>query len=420
MGISAAARVGADMSWIALVFLTTPFTNVMKSLRWYRVPQVLVETLGFCYRYTFLLVSEFFLMRDAARARGGLQSKSKSLKAMGMILAEVILRAYDRASRIQDAMTARGGLAEKDNQVQGSAVEEFCPNRCDINPSALDKSSILLQASGLKFAYPYPANLVVNDISLSIASGEMVAICGPNGSGKTTLLKLLAGILLPQEGEVAISGQKLDKKNRNQAFNHVGILFQDPNDQLFCPVVAEDVSYGPANLGLPEAEIQRLSETAMDLMTVSHLAQRPIHRLSHGEMKKVGLAGIIAMRPPLIFLDEPSAGLDPSGARELVHLIGHLNSRHGYSFLTVTHDLDMVPLIANRIVIMDKGRILADGPTAEILGDAALLERARLEPPLLTKLFNRLAGGEVEFSDIPLTIDQAAACLRIKAVKETT
>ena len=147
-------------------------------------------------------------------------------------------------------------------------------------------------------------------------------------------------------------------------------------------------------------------------MTVSHLAQRPVHRLSHGEKKKVSLAGVIAMRPRLILLDEPSAGLDPLGARELIHLIQHLNNHHAYSFVTVTHDLNLVPLIARRMVLMDHGRTLAQGPTERILNDTELLKKARLVPPVLTQLFDQLSREDSITGGAPLTVAQAAARLR--------
>lgn len=412
MGLSAAARVASDMSWMALVVLATPFTKVLAGLRWFAVPAVLVEALAFSYRYTLHLFEESCLMRDASRARGGVGDWRRSLRTTGMILGEVILRAYDRSHRIQQAMVARGSEAPPQKAPAPGSREGACPNRCDISPPSLDVSTPLVKARGLRFSYSDPSRQVIQNISIPVAAGEVVAICGPNGSGKTTLLKLLAGILESQEGEVKLSGQTLNRRNRHQAFKQVGILFQDPNDQLFCPQVREDVDYGPGNLGLPPDEIERLVDIAMELMTVSHLAQRPVHRLSHGEKKKVSLAGVIAMRPRLILLDEPSAGLDPLGARELIHLIQHLNNHHAYSFVTVTHDLNLVPLIARRMVLMDHGRTLAQGPTERILNDTELLKKARLVPPVLTQLFDQLSREDSITGGAPLTVAQAAARLR--------
>lgn len=418
LGLSAAARVASDMSWMAAVFLTTPFTKVLEALKWFRIPTVLVETVALAYRYTFVLIEEFYLMRDAARLRGGLQNYRHSVRATALILAEVILRAYDRARRIQGAMVSRGAASKGVEPMSALTDSTACPNRCDVTPLFVDRFAPLVTCSHLSFSYPYPAKTVVEDLSLSVSAGEVVAVCGPNGSGKTTLLKLLAGMLAPTQGEIFLSGRRLERKNRNEAFRHVGILLQDPNDQLFCTHVQEDIAYGPQNLGLEAEEVERLVQTAMDLMEVGPLAERPIHRLSHGEMKRVGLAGLIAMRPPLILLDEPTAGLDPVAARELVRLIRHLNSHHGYTFVLVTHAIDIAPLLATRMVILDQGRITADGSLRSILTDGRLLEGARLEPPLLTRLFQRISADPSGQDDIPITIEEAAARLAPGLVQE--
>jgi cobalt/nickel transport system ATP-binding protein len=187
----------------------------------------------------------------------------------------------------------------------------------------------------------------------------------------------------------------------------VGILFQDPNDQLFCTHVHEDIAYGPTNLGSDVEEVQRLVGTAMHLMEVEHLANRPIHMLSHGEMRRVGLGGLIAMRPPLLLLDEPTASLDPASARHLVRLIHHLNDHHGYTFIIVTHDINVASLIAKRIIILNEGQIAADGSLRKILTDEKLLENSRLEPPILTKLFQRITRGQSIENEIPITIEEA-------------
>ncbi|MFZ3046584.1 MAG: AAA family ATPase [Desulfatirhabdiaceae bacterium] len=183
--------------------------------------------------------------------------------------------------------------------------------------------------------------------------------------------------------------------------------FQDPNDQLFCTHVQEDIAYGPTNLGLDADEVNGRVAAAMDLMEVSHLANRPIHRLSHGEMRRVGLAGVIAMQPPLILLDEPTASLDPASTQHLIRLIRHLNSHHGYTLIMVTHDINVASMIATRVIILDQGTIVADGTPRAILTDRSLLERSRLEPPLLTRLFQELDQGIPNSAPIPLTIDEA-------------
>ncbi len=289
--------------------------------------------------------------------------------------------------------------------------KDTCPHQCDVTPNYQDESGPVLSCNNLSFSYSNGKEITVKGINFTIPKNEVVVICGPNGSGKTTLLKLFAGILIPKKGNILLNGRQLNKKTRNDAFRNLGILFEDPNDQLFCTHVREDIAYGPTNLGLDPEEVERLVDTAMDLTEVRHLENRPIHRLSHGEMKRVGLAGLIAMRPPLILLDEPNAGLDPASTEHLVHLIQHLNSHHGYTFVIVTHDINMAFLIAKRIIILVDGQIAADGPPRKILTDEKLLEHSRLEPPILTKLFKKIFDHPSKGIDIPITIDEAVEIL---------
>ncbi|MFO7646202.1 MAG: cobalt ECF transporter T component CbiQ [Desulfosarcina sp.] len=412
-GASAASRVACDMSWMALVFLTTPFPRVLAALRWYRVPGILLDTLALAYRYIFLVAEEFNRMRMAALSRGGFDGYWRSFKILGMILARIILRAYDRSKAIQAAMTGRGDEGHSDSQTQISPDFEVCPNLCEISPERVPESVPVLSCTGVSFARG--GIRALEDVSLEVAKGEMLFLCGPNGAGKTTLLNLVAGLLMPDSGEIHLSGDKLDRKTRKEAFRRVGLLAQDPNDQLFCTHVREDVAFGAVNRGLSPAETQRLVDKAMALMEVAELAQRPIHHLSYGEMRRVGLAGIIAMQPPLILLDEPAAGLDPAGTSHLTSLIEHLNHHHGYTFIIVTHDVNLAARLAQRIVILDKGRIVADGPARDILIDTELLEASRLEPPILTKLFQRWFGGAKGHHSIPVTVDEALAMLQAEA-----
>ena len=151
---------------------------------------------------------------------------------------------------------------------------------------------------------------------------------------------------------------------------------------------------------------------AMELMEVSHLTERPIHSISHGEMKRVGLAGVIAMQPPLILLDEPTASLDPASSHHLITLIQHLINHHGYTLIIVTHDINLASQIASRIIILNDGVITADGPVREILTNQKLLENSRLEPPILTKLFQELFKNKVQKTKIPVTIEEAIALLK--------
>lgn len=409
-GISASARVSSDIAWMAAILLSTPFGKVLDALQWFRLPLVLIDTIGLAYRYAFALIEKYLGMRDASMTRGGFRSYKRSIGTVSMILAQLILRAYDRAVRIQTSMAARGADTRKPPvTTRFDLVSTPCPNRCDVTPDSIDPFMPVLSCRNISFSFYEKA--AISDISIAVSKGEVVVLCGPNGSGKSTLLRLFSGILTPDQGEVILCGSALDRRNRNEAFRYVGILFQDPNDQLFCTHVKEDIAYGPRNLGLPEGQVIRLVETAMNLMEVSHLAERPIHMLSHGEMKRVGLAGLIAMRPPLILLDEPTASLDPASARQIVRLIRHLNEHHGYTFIIVTHDVNLASLIARRILVLNEGKIIADGSPRKILADEGLLESCRLEPPILTRLFQRINERQSMEDQIPITIEEAADML---------
>ena len=410
LGLSAASRVACDMSWMAVVFLTTPFAKVLDALKWFKIPLVLISVIATAYRYAFLLFDEFFKMCDAARSKGGFRSYRIALRSTAMILTQVILRAYDRANRIQESMTARGESACPELQPSFKTESVTCPNKCDITPKVVDPNAPVLRCE--EVSYAFAGGRTLHNISLSVDKGELVVLCGPNGAGKTTLLKLFSGILSPHAGKISLGGNQLDRKSRFDAFQYVGMMAQDPNDQLFCTHVREDIAYGPTNLGLPEAEIDRLVTTAMSLMEVSHLANRPIHRLSYGEMKRVGLAGLIAMQPPLLLLDEPSASLDPATARHLVKLIKHLNSHHGYTLVIVTHDINLASLLAKRIIIINDGEIAADGSAKQILTDDQLLKSARLEAPILTLLFKQFMENSRDEFQIPVTTEEALEVLK--------
>lgn len=250
---------------------------------------------------------------------------------------------------------------------------------------------------------------VLTDVHFSLRHGESAALCGPNGSGKTTLLKLAAGLLTPSHGRVRLGGRELTAAGRKEAFRHIGFLFQDSEDQLFCPTVAADIAFGPRNLGWNEDEIKDRVRTALDLMQIAALADRPIHHLSMGEKKRVALAGLLAMRIPLLVLDEPTAGLDPANAKKLVALLQALNREHGYTLLIATHEIDRIPELARRVLILDGGRVVCDGPVTEILTDIPLLQRHALEAPLIAQYFYGRRPASTAGGKVPLTLAEALA-----------
>jgi cobalt/nickel transport system ATP-binding protein len=216
---------------------------------------------------------------------------------------------------------------------------------------------------------------VLRDVTLRIRAGERIALVGANGAGKTTLLRALVG-LLPVDGEVTMHGTGIRAATDAVAAG-LGLVFQNPDDQLFGATVGEDVAFGPRNQGLAEDEVQRRTREALERMGLTHLASRTIDTLSFGEKKRACLAGVLAMRPKVLLLDEPTAGLDPAGE---VELLRHLDSLHksGTTLVCATHAMHLVPLLADRVLVLDAGSIAADGAPATLLADTALLGRARL------------------------------------------
>jgi cobalt/nickel transport system ATP-binding protein len=238
----------------------------------------------------------------------------------------------------------------------------------------------------------------VRGISFRIHHGESVAIVGPNGAGKSTLLLHLNGYLTPSTGKVRIGDFPLTKETLAEVRRTVGMVFQDPDDQLFMPTVADDVAFGPLNLGLPGDEVERRVVEALTRVEALHLRERPPHRLSGGEKRAVAIASVLSMAPDILVMDEPTTGLDPLARRRLIEL---LKSFH-HTKIVATHDLDLVLDLCPRTIVLHQGAIEADGPTVEIFRDQALLERCHLEKPL------RLQGCPVCAGTLPEAIDPEA------------
>jgi cobalt/nickel transport system ATP-binding protein len=219
------------------------------------------------------------------------------------------------------------------------------------------------------FAYPDGFE-ALRGIDLAIAPREKVAVVGPNGAGKSTLLLHLNGILLPSHGSIAIDGVVIDRATVRRIRALVGVVFQDPDDQLFSPTVFDDVAFGPIHMGVPADEIHDRVERALAAVGMSGFERRIPHRLSLGQRKRVALATVLSMDPTVLVFDEPSAGLDPRGRRELIELLRSLSQ----TLIVSTHDIRLVRDVFERVVVIDGGVVVADGPTEAILGDAELLE----------------------------------------------
>lgn len=234
--------------------------------------------------------------------------------------------------------------------------------------------AVLLQALAHTYADGTPA---LRGVDLCARAGEALAVVGANGAGKSTLLQHLNGLLMPSSGSVHIEGMAVAPATLREVRRRVGYVFQDAEDQLFMPTVRDDVAFGPMNLGLDQAEVQARVQAALAAVGAAALADRATHRLSGGEKRAVAIAGVLAMEPSILVLDEPSTGLDPAGRRGLIDLLGSLAQTR----IIATHDLGLVLQLCPRMLVLHEGRIVADGPPAILFADSALLQRCHLEPP---------------------------------------
>jgi cobalt/nickel transport system ATP-binding protein len=234
----------------------------------------------------------------------------------------------------------------------------------------------VIELHGVAFAYP-DGHQALFGVDLHIHPGERVALLGPNGAGKTTLVLHLNGILRPGAGEVIVSGMPVTDQTVSEVRRRVGVVFQDPDDQLFMPSVRDDVAFGPANLGLGGPELDSRVAAALEVVGMAEFADRPPHHLSFGQRRRVAIATVLAMEPEILVLDEPSSNLDPTSRRELAEIIEALP----VTVLMVTHDLPYAAQLCERSVVLHDGVIAVDGATLEVLGDAETMARHRLELP---------------------------------------
>ena len=266
----------------------------------------------------------------------------------------------------------------------------------------------MLEVKNIKYAYnsEYQA---LKGVSLKVEQGEMVALLGKNGAGKSTLFLHLNGIYQPDEGKVFIDGEELkyDKKSLLKFRQKVGIVFQNPDDQIFAPTVEEDVAFGPLNLGLPMEEVQKRVVDALARVGMSGFEKKAPHHLSGGQKKRVAIAGILAMKPEVMVLDEPTAGLDPQGVTDLSILLKELNDE-GITIIISTHEVDLVPNYAKKVFVLVDGLLIAEGTPKEIFSQPEILEKANLKVPIVTELFQKLEEDGINMgNDYPLTIEEA-------------
>jgi cobalt/nickel transport system ATP-binding protein len=262
-------------------------------------------------------------------------------------------------------------------------------------------------ASGVSFTYQ-EGTRALDNVDFWVDSGEFVAMLASNGSGKTTLIKVIVGLLEPHGGSVKINGREVRTIPRKELYQQVGLVLQNPIDQLFAATVEEDVAYGPRNLGLSESEVQQRVGEALECVAAEELRNRAIHHLSFGEQKRVSMAGVLAMRPSVLVLDEPTAGLDPAGEALMMRLLNRLNRQQGITVILATHSVDLLPLFADRIYVLRRGRVLNQGAADKIFCDHEMIDEACLRLPYIAALLHRMKEHDgVPINGLPLTIGEA-------------
>jgi cobalt/nickel transport system ATP-binding protein len=246
------------------------------------------------------------------------------------------------------------------------------------------------------------------NIRLEVAQGEFIGILGSNGSGKTTLLKVMDGLIRAYRGCVLLDGQDVLKLHARDTYRKVGLVFQNPDDQLFAHSVYEDVAFGPRNMGFAEGEVRQKVERALENVELAEYGGKDIHNLSYGQKKRACIAGLLAMGHEILLLDEPTAGLDPMGEYRMMELLTRLNREEGVTIVMATHSVDLVPLFLHRLYILSRGRIIRGGVPEEVFTAPAEMEQVKLRLPHIAELIHRLKHeDQLPFGRLPLTVGEA-------------
>ena len=255
----------------------------------------------------------------------------------------------------------------------------------------------LIETRDLCYSYPHSVR-ALEGINFLAPRNARIAVIGANGAGKSTLFKHFNGIFRATSGEVLIRGEPITKTNIREVRKFVGIVFQNADDQIFSPTVEQDVAFGPTNLGLDEDTIHHRVHEALRIVGIEDLAERVPHHLSGGEKKRVAIAGVIAMEPEVLVLDEPTAGLDPQGVHDLIGFINSLSKTYGMTVIFSTHDVSLVAEVSDYIYVMNKGKFAAEGTVDEIFMQPEMLKSMRLDVPVLPKLLRSLQKQDIPVS----------------------
>ncbi|HJJ47640.1 MAG TPA: ATP-binding cassette domain-containing protein [Methanocorpusculum sp.] len=257
----------------------------------------------------------------------------------------------------------------------------------------------LIETRNLCYTYSTSKTTTLNNINFIADAKQRIAVLGPNGAGKSTLFRHFNGILLPTSGEILINGEIVTKKNIPAVRRKIGVVFQNPDDQIFSSTVEQDIAFGPANLGLSKDEVEERVNEVIHMLGLEELRDRAPHLLSGGEKKRVAIAGVLAMQPEVIILDEPTAGLDPRGVSDLFRFLNMLPETLGCTIIYATHQVELVPENADLVYILEHGEITACGTPAEIFAQEDVLERAHLELPAIPRLIHSLQNAGVNVED---------------------
>lgn len=280
-------------------------------------------------------------------------------------------------------------------------------------------TNIQLSTENLSFTYPDGTRALKN-INIEIEKGEKVAIIGPNGAGKSTLFSHFNGLTEPTSGCVKIEGKPIsfEKGELLKVRQKVGIVFQDPNDQLFAPTVKEDIAFGPMNLGLSYDEVEKRVEDALKMVGMENYEDKTPHHLSGGQQKRIAIAGIIAMKPELMILDEPTAGLDPDGVEKVLNIMNQLNEE-GMTLIISSHDIDMISKYADKIFVLYNGEIIESGNKNKIFSDMELLKKAHLRTPITTEILYNLKESGLNVNTEKISVkDTCAEIIKAKQINE--
>ena len=381
--------------WLTFLLRRYSAFQLFESFRDLGMSAMLVEIMSMMWRYFHLLVDEVKSILKAQRSRGlelrGFLWSRLMYRRFGEMLGSLFIRALSRSNRVYMSMTARGGW----RSLEVSDSNEITGRRTHRMALELDKVS-----------YHYGDIQALHEVSLNVPRGSKIALMGHNGAGKSTLISLMNGLESPSSGEVRLFGEKIEANQMAHIRRQVGVVYQDPDDQIFSPTVKEDVAFGPRNMGLSEVDIEQRVQTALGSVGMRPFADRSPFELSYGQKRRVAIAGVLAMQPEVIIMDEPMAFLDPKGRDDLQALLESLHFM-GMTIVIATHDVDFAAEWADKIIILKEGRIYAEGGT-DLLFDEQVVREAGLHIPRLARPFRMLEGVETQS---PRTIREAAQAI---------